>query len=233
MLASRSASECAPDSTKPHDYAFRTKKHEYIWHFPRLFVTLERKQHARMEKHNIINYQYYTSPCGKLVLYSFNGRLCMCNWEDSHDQSSASLALRRELKADFEQKPTAVILEARRQLTAYFRRKSETLKVPLLLVGTEFQKRVWKSLTKIPYGKTITYGDLARELGAPTATRAVAKACSENILSLFLPCHRVVGKNGQLQGYSGGLDVKRFLLDLEDNTLFMPEFTPQEKENES
>ena len=120
MLASRSASECAPDSSKPHDYAFRTKKHEYIWHFPRLFVTLERKQHARMEKHNIINYQYYTSPCGELVLYSFNGRLCMCNWEDSHDQSSASLALRRELKADFEQKPTAVILEARRQLTAYF-----------------------------------------------------------------------------------------------------------------
>lgn len=186
-----------------------------------------------MEKHNIINYQYYTSPCGEMVLYSFNGRLCMCNWANSHDQSSASLALRRELKADFEEKPSAVIREARRQLTSYFRRKSRTMKVPLLLIGTEFQKRVWKSLTDIPYGKTVTYGDLARSLGVPTATRAVAKACSENVISLFLPCHRVVGKNGQLQGYSGGLDVKRFLLDLEDNTLFMPEFTPQEENTDS
>ncbi len=183
-----------------------------------------------MEKRNIIYYQYYEAPCGELVLYSFNGRLCMCNWANSHDQSSASLALRRELKAEFEQKPTEVIREARHQLTAYFRRKTQTLKVPMLLVGTEFQKRVWESLTTIPYGKTITYSALARQLEVPAATRAVAKACAENVLSLFLPCHRVVGKGGQMQGSGGGIDVKRFLLDLEDNTLFMPEFTPNPDE---
>ena len=175
-----------------------------------------------MKKGNIIQYQYYTSPCGELVLYSFGGRLCMCNWSRSHDASSASLMMRRELQADFEEKSSAVIRQAVRQLDAYFARKTETLKVPLLLVGTDFQKRVWQSLVSIPYGHTTTYGELARQLGVPTATRAVANACSENVLALFLPCHRVLGKQGDLYGYSGGLAVKRYLLDLEDNTLFMP-----------
>lgn len=182
-----------------------------------------------MKKGNVIRYQYYNSPCGEMVLYSYDGRLCMCDWARSHDGSSASLVMRSELKADFEERRSAVISEAIRQLDAYFSRKTHTLKVPMLLVGTDFQKRVWKSLLKIPYGHTTTYSQLARDLGVPTATRAVANACGENVLSLFLPCHRVLGKNGDLYGYSGGLDVKRFLLDLEDNTLFMPEFHPIEK----
>ncbi len=181
-----------------------------------------------MKQGNIIQYEYYQSPCGELVLYAFEGRLCMCDWARSHDGSSASLTLRRQLKADFEQKLSPVLRQARKQLDAYFCRKSRELKVPMLMVGTEFQKRVWRSLLDIPYGRTTTYGELARRLGVPTATRAVANACGDNVLALFLPCHRVLGKNGDLYGYSGGLSVKRFLLDLEDNTLFMPEFHPED-----
>ena len=176
-----------------------------------------------MKSGNVIEFQYYQSPCGELVLYSHGGRLCMCNWAQSHDTSSASLMMRSELQADFQEKSSAVIRQAMKQLDAYFERRRRELKLPLLLLGTEFQKRVWTALPDIPYGHTITYGELARRLGIPTATRAVANACGENVLSLFLPCHRVLGKGGDLYGYSGGLDVKRYLLDLEDNTLFMPE----------
>ena len=87
--------------------------------------------------------------------------------------------------------------------------------MPLLFVGTDFQKNVWQELLKIPYGATITYADLAARLGRPNAVRAVANANGANAISIFAPCHRVVGSNGTLGGYGGGIEAKRFLLGLE------------------
>ena len=105
--------------------------------------------------------------------------------------------------------------EVKRQLAAYFRGELKKFDVPLLLSGTDFQKAAWKELQKIPYGKTITYGEQARRIGRPKASRAVGGANRVNPVAIIVPCHRVIGSNGRLTGFGGGLDVKEKLLELE------------------
>ncbi len=107
------------------------------------------------------------------------------------------------------------------QLTEYFAGKRTTFDIPLQMNGTEFQKKVWHELLKIPYGTTVTYGEIARRIGQPRASRAVGMACNKNCLPILIPCHRVVGKNGRLTGFSAGLDVKFGLLKLENTALFL------------
>lgn len=106
-------------------------------------------------------------------------------------------------------------IEVARQLTAYFAGDLREFTLPLAPFGTEWQTRVWQGLTAIPYGRTASYRDLAHELGRPTASRAVGMANSRNPISIIVPCHRVIGANGALTGYAGGLDRKKFLLALE------------------
>jgi len=101
------------------------------------------------------------------------------------------------------------------QLEEYFSGQRREFTVPLEFAGTEFQCRVWSELKKIPYGETVSYAELARRIGNPAAVRAVAAAVGANPISIFVPCHRVVGSDGSLTGYAGGLDAKRLLLDLE------------------
>ncbi|MGX1757114.1 methylated-DNA--[protein]-cysteine S-methyltransferase [Streptomyces lydicus] len=101
------------------------------------------------------------------------------------------------------------------QLRAYFRGELTTFDLPLALRGTPFQRRVWAALGTIPYGETLSYGQLAERLGVPTAARAVGLANGRNPVGIIIPCHRVVGANGSLTGYGGGLDRKRRLLDFE------------------
>ena len=101
------------------------------------------------------------------------------------------------------------------QLKEYFARKRKKFYIPLDIDGTEFQKSVWNELTKIPYGKTITYKTLSEKLGDVKAIRAVGKANSKNPVAIIIPCHRVIGSNGKLTGYAGGLDIKQKLLHLE------------------
>jgi len=101
------------------------------------------------------------------------------------------------------------------QLAEYFAGRRRTFALARSRVGERFQRRVWDLIEQIPYGETTTYGDLARELGDATLARAVGGAVGHNPLSVIVPCHRVVGKDGRLTGYAGGLERKRFLLDLE------------------
>jgi methylated-DNA-[protein]-cysteine S-methyltransferase len=109
-----------------------------------------------------------------------------------------------------------VLVEAARQLEAYFDGDLVTFDVPLELHGTEFQRRCWLALASIPYGQTVSYGEQARRLGLGSdAARAVGAANGQNPLPIVLPCHRVIGANGSLTGFGGGLDVKRFLLEHE------------------
>lgn len=108
-----------------------------------------------------------------------------------------------------------VLKETARQLSEYFSGKRREFSLPLSPKGTEFQLRVWRALETIPYGETRSYGDMARLIGSPKACRAVGMANHRNPISIIVPCHRVVGANGSLTGYGGGLDAKRFLLDLE------------------
>ena len=109
----------------------------------------------------------------------------------------------------------AVLEPVRRQLAAYFRRELQAFDLPLAPRGTPFQLRVWAALRQIPYGRTLSYGELSRRLGDPGLTRAVGAANGANPISIIIPCHRVIGADGSLVGYGGGLDVKRMLLDLE------------------
>lgn len=169
---------------------------------------------------DIINIQHYDSPCGRLTLGEYKGRLCLCDWGSEGCRPCVGRRLKRLLKAEFADTATDVTDAARRQLDEYFRRERQAFDVPLLLVGTDFQKRVWTELQSIPYGTSLTYAQLAACLGQREAIRAVAGANGANALSIFVPCHRVIGTSGSLTGYAGGLAAKRFLLDLESPGIF-------------
>jgi methylated-DNA-[protein]-cysteine S-methyltransferase len=106
-----------------------------------------------------------------------------------------------------------------RQLRAYFAGKLETFDLPLAPEGTEFQQKVWRRLLDIPYGETMSYGELARRIGNPNACRAVGLANGSNPIPIIIPCHRVIGSNGKLTGYGGGLPIKEKLLALERRQL--------------
>ncbi len=103
------------------------------------------------------------------------------------------------------------------QLQEYFRGERKIFDIPLLLVGTDFQKSVWEALMQIPYGKTASYLDIAKSIGSAKAVRAVASANGANAIGILIPCHRIIGLDGDLVGYGGGLAVKKRLLTLENN----------------
>jgi methylated-DNA-[protein]-cysteine S-methyltransferase len=105
--------------------------------------------------------------------------------------------------------------EAREQLAQYFAGERTSFDLPMQLDGSVFQRTVWHALTEIPYGETISYGELARRVGRPDLARAVGTANGQNPIAVIVPCHRVIGSNGKLVGYGGGLDNKRRLLELE------------------
>ena len=106
----------------------------------------------------------------------------------------------------------AIVLEARAQLEAYFAGRLSQFTLPLAGRGTPFQQRVWRELRSVPFGETVSYGDLARSIGAPAAVRAVGGANARNPIPIIVPCHRVVGSTGSLTGFGGGIDRKRWLL---------------------
>jgi len=106
----------------------------------------------------------------------------------------------------------------REQLDEYFAGSRKEFDLPIKLVGTPFQQRVWQQLQRIPFGATVTYGELARRIGRPTASRAVGHANGRNPISIIVPCHRVIGINGKLTGYGGGLDNKQWLLTRESHS---------------
>ena len=109
----------------------------------------------------------------------------------------------------------AFFMDVRRQLDEYFAGTLREFDIPLVFEGTEFQRRVWTALQTIPYGETISYGELAKQIGDAKAVRAVGAANGQNPIPIIVPCHRVIGSNGSLTGFGGGLDNKRKLLELE------------------
>ena len=116
---------------------------------------------------------------------------------------------------DVEVKETALIREAATQLNDYLAGKRKVFEVPVALKGTSFQQTVWKALTAIPYGETRSYKEIAESIGQPKACRAVGMANNKNPIAVLVPCHRVIGTNGKLVGYAGGLDIKEKLLGME------------------
>ncbi len=148
------------------------------------------------------------SPVGELKLVASGRGLTAILWEND-------VPTRVRLGEMHEETAHPVLVEAERQLTEYFGRERTAFSLPLDFRGADFQKRVWQELLTIPYGETRSYGDIARRLGNAQACRAVGAANGRNPISIVAPCHRVVGSNGKLTGFAGGLEAKAFLLRLE------------------
>lgn len=157
----------------------------------------------------------YEAPCGTLLLGSFGDRLCLCDWQTEKHREHVDHRLCRLLDAKFEEGSSEVLDRTINQLDEYFKGNRREFNIPLQFVGTEFQKKVWQALLAIPYGKTVSYGEIARWIGMPKAVRAVANANGANSMSILAPCHRVIGSDHSLTGYGGGLAVKEYLLKLE------------------
>ena len=164
---------------------------------------------------NIIHIQPYQSPCGELLLGSYEDSLCLCDWTIEKHHGRVVRRLQKALHADCKEMTSDMLSETVRQLDEYFAGKRRNFTIPLLFVGTDFQKKVWSKLLEIPYGKTVSYGELARMIDMPKAVRAVANANGANAISILAPCHRVIGSDHSLTGYGGGLAAKKLLLDLE------------------
>ena len=171
-----------------------------------------------MNRPNLVLTSLYRSPCGDMLLGELDGALCLCDWVANPKRWAVDAAMLRLSGAEFCVAPSAVTQMAAQQLDEYFAGHRRSFDLPLRFIGTEFRRRVWESLCDIPYGGTISYGMLAERLGDRRAVRAVAAAVGANPMSIVVPCHRVVGGDGRLVGYAGGLQVKRFLLQMENAT---------------
>jgi len=165
----------------------------------------------------VINIQYYQTPVGELILGSFDNQLCMADWRYRKMRKSIDARLQKGLNAEYIQEDTVVLQQTRQQLDEYFNRKRQSFDIPLLMVGTDFQKQVWQGLMDIPYGTTCSYLELSKNIGNEKAVRAVASANGANAISIMIPCHRIIGSDGSLTGYAGGLPAKKKLLHLEQS----------------
>lgn len=164
---------------------------------------------------NTIRTCEYHSPCGTLLLGEYDGKLCLCDWTAGRHHDRTLRLISHRLSAAAQPMRTSFLDHAAAELDEYFLRRRQRFELPLLMVGTDFQKRVWQSLHSIPFAATTTYGEQACAVCAPRAVRAVAAAIGANPISIIVPCHRVVGSDKSLTGYAGGLAAKRFLLALE------------------
>ncbi|MBS0239326.1 MAG: methylated-DNA--[protein]-cysteine S-methyltransferase [Proteobacteria bacterium] len=153
-------------------------------------------------------YKSISSPVGTLKLIASPAGLVAVLWENDKPERVRLGQLHEDLAHP-------VLRKAETQLREYFSGDRKEFSVPLDLRGTEFQTKVWSTLLTIPFGQTRSYGEIARQIGVPTGSRAVGAANGRNPVSIIVPCHRAIGTNGSLTGFAGGLERKRFLLDLE------------------
>lgn len=166
---------------------------------------------------NQIKTDYFKTPFGELLLGSFEDKLCLCDWRYRKMRDAIDKKLKVSLDADYFDEVSEVVNNTKIQLSQYFKGERKLFEIPLLLIGTEFQKSVWNALQEIPYGKTISYLELSKNLNNEKAIRAVASANGANAISIIIPCHRVIGSDGNLVGYAGGLNAKMNLLSLENS----------------
>ena len=156
-------------------------------------------------------YKFVVTPVGKLKLVASDKGLTAILWENDSPRR-----VRLEDLVQNDRHP--VLVQAERQLNEYFAGSRQTFDISLDMRGTTFQKSVWEALLSIPFGETRSYGELAKQLGRPTASRAVGAANGRNPVSIVVPCHRVVGSSGKLTGFAGGLGVKAHVLGLEQKS---------------
>jgi methylated-DNA-[protein]-cysteine S-methyltransferase len=152
--------------------------------------------------------KFMKSPVGQLKLVASEKGLVAILWENDNPR-------RVRLGDPVEDDRQPILVETERQVKEYFEGKRQHFSIPLDMRGTPFQRSVWQALRAIPFGETKSYGRLAKELGRPSATRAVGAANGRNPISIVVPCHRVIGSSGKLTGFAGGLEAKAYLLEIE------------------
>ena len=166
-------------------------------------------------KNGAIQYQKFATPLGDMVAASHNSRLCLLEFVDKKRPSTILKPLARNLRAEIKEEKSEILDRTDRQLRLYFDGKLAKFDLPTNAVGTDFQKKVWNQLTRIPSGKTVNYGRIAERVGKPKGARAAGMAIGSNPLAIVVPCHRVIGKSGDLTGFGGGLWRKKWLLEHE------------------
>ena len=164
---------------------------------------------------NRINIQRHQIDIGGLLIGSFGDRLCLLWFGTSEIGKAVEDLISKKLDAEFVERNDGVLEKTRKQVNEYLSGNRQEFDIPLLMIGTDFQRRVWKAMIRIPYGATSIYGKIAEDIGIPRAVRAVGGAAGANPVSIIIPCHRVIGSNGGLVGYGGGLLLKKWLLRLE------------------
>lgn len=152
------------------------------------------------------SYQHIETPLGRLYILANEECLLAVDWNLAITEGATKLQ-------------TPVLQKAETQLNEYFAKQRQTFDLPLCFKGTDFQNKTWQALLSIPYGETRSYADQAAVIGNPKAVRAVGRTNGLNPISIIVPCHRVIGKDGKLTGYAGGLDKKRWLLNHENQQL--------------
>ncbi len=166
---------------------------------------------------NQINIQYFKTNYGEFILGSYDGKLCMVDFRYRKMRETVDDRIKKGLNAEFIEQDDEILQKTRLQIDEYFNMQRRTFDIPILMVGTDFQRNVWEALLKVPYGTTSTYLQLAKEIDNKKAVRAVANANAANAIGIIIPCHRIIGTNGELTGYAGGLPLKKQLLELEQN----------------
>ena len=160
--------------------------------------------------------QYHKTKIGELVLGSYDSKLCLLDFRNRKMRFAVDNRLKKTLNAKFVVQDNKILKETRKQITEYLGAERKTFDLPILSVGSDFQKQVWEALLKINYGETASYLDIAKYIGNEKAVRAVASANGANAIAVIIPCHRIIGSDGELVGYGGGLPIKKRLLNLEE-----------------
>ena len=164
-----------------------------------------------------INIQYYKTIIGELIMGSYDGKLCMLDYRYRKMRDRVDSRIKKGINAEFIINDDEVLQNTRLQLDEFLSGERKNFDISLLLIGSDFQKSVWNALMEIPFGKTDSYLSLSNKIGNPKAVRAVANANGANAIAVIVPCHRIIGSNGALVGYAGGLDAKERLLIIENS----------------
>ncbi|MDQ0065289.1 methylated-DNA--[protein]-cysteine S-methyltransferase [Chryseobacterium lathyri] len=160
------------------------------------------------------------TPLGEMAACAVEEGICLLEFTDRKNFEKQFISLSKALKANIEERDHKHFIQLEQELEEYFEGKRQVFNVPIYITGTEFQEKVWQLLREIPMGETRTYKQQSEFLGNPKAIRAVGTANGINKIAILIPCHRVIGSNGELVGYAGGIWRKQKLLELEKAILF-------------
>jgi len=163
----------------------------------------------------MLKYVFMNTPLGRMLAAEYEGQLCLLEFDNGKKAMEYLAELANRLKCNAVEENSPILHEVERQLKGYFQGDRREFEIPLLLIGSDFQKSVWSALQSIPRGQTTDYGSMASRIGKPQAVRAVGRANASNPIAIIVPCHRVIGKDGSLVGYGGELWRKKWLLEHE------------------